>query len=95
MGRTIYEFCQYRVNLIRKKYDETYFENIFINRSSHSQRNRKRLEEILAHKQSGRLLESGFGQGDFLELAQGHFDVEGMDISKYAVKTIEDDLKGR
>ncbi len=53
------------------------------------------MEEILAHKQSGRLLEIGFGQGDFLELAQGHFDVEGMDISKYAVKTIEDDLKGR
>lgn len=82
-----------QMELIRKKYDQSYFENILINRSSNSQRNRRRLKEILAHKRSGKLLEIGFGNGDFLRLTQGYFDVEGMDISKYAVSSIEGDLK--
>jgi SAM-dependent methyltransferase len=78
---------------IRKKYDQSYFDNFFIRNVPNSQRNRKRLEEVLDHKQSGRLLEIGFGDGEFLREAQMYFDVEGMDVSHYAVRTIGSDLK--
>ena len=76
------------MSITKKKYDKTYFENLLHRELSNSQRNRKRLKEILKHKTSGRLLEIGCGKGKFLELAAKHFSVEGIDISKYAVNSI-------
>lgn len=70
--------------IVRTKYDKNYFETAFYREAKNSQRNRNRLREILKHKKKGKLLEIGCGKGEFLKLAMGHFDVEGMDISEYA-----------
>lgn len=77
------------MNIIKKQFDENYFENIGYREVPNSRRNRNRLYEILNHKNEGKLLEVGCGNGGFLELAAKHFDVEGMDISKYAIDSIK------
>jgi SAM-dependent methyltransferase len=46
---------------------------------------RRRLERILAYKNSGLLVEVGCAYGFFLELAKKHFDVKGFEICKDAV----------
>ena len=56
-----------------------------------SQRNKYRLKEILKHKTSGTLLEIGCAQGGFLKLAKEHFDVEGIDVSEFAVNCAKKD----
>jgi 2-polyprenyl-3-methyl-5-hydroxy-6-metoxy-1,4-benzoquinol methylase len=73
----------------RKQYDRDYYETLVYRGIPHSQRNRNRLQEILAHKQGGKLLEIGCGKGEFLKLAEGYFDVEGMDISKHAIASLK------
>lgn len=66
-----------------------------LNLASNSQRNRSRLEEVLARKRSGKLLEVGFRKGEFLKQAQNHFQVHGIDISPYAVQNVDEVLKER
>jgi len=60
--------------------------------ASNSHRNKNRLKEIFRHKKKGRLLEIGCGKGELLKLAKKHFNVEGIDISEYAARHIEESL---
>jgi 2-polyprenyl-3-methyl-5-hydroxy-6-metoxy-1,4-benzoquinol methylase len=54
----------------------------------HSPRDEKRLEETLAYKRTGRLLELGFGGGGFLSLAGRHFNITGIDHSHRVLSRI-------
>ena len=71
------------------KYDSRYFEGVLGQGEARSPRNRKRLALILAEK-PGRLLEVGCGPGHFLRTAAPYFQVEGLDISNYAVGALDD-----
>jgi 2-polyprenyl-3-methyl-5-hydroxy-6-metoxy-1,4-benzoquinol methylase len=75
--------------MIKKKYDRQYYDNYKFSEGRNTQRNQQRLAVLLAHKTSGNLLEIGCGMGGFLRLAEQHFSVEGLDISKYAVQQIQ------
>ncbi|MFQ5924020.1 MAG: class I SAM-dependent methyltransferase [Anaerolineales bacterium] len=81
--------------LIRRRYDSDYFENPLNKQTHDSPRNRSRLNELLAYKRTGQLLEIGFGNGDFLMAAKQHFAVRGIDVSDYAVLRIDDSLEGK
>lgn len=70
------------------KYDRRYFEGVLGCGAPNSPRNRKRLSLILSERQQGKLLEIGCGTGDFLRTAAPHFEITGIDISKYAVKSL-------
>jgi SAM-dependent methyltransferase len=72
----------------RKRYGKDYFESGAYRQRPSSPRNRHRLEVVLDHKRAGRLLEIGPGTGAFLRLAARRFEVEGLDISKYAVRKL-------
>jgi len=67
-------------------YDRKYYESIFFRSTSNSQRNQQGLNELLNYKQGGKLFEIGCGKGEFLKLAARHFDVKGMDLSRYATR---------
>lgn len=73
------------MGLIKKTYDANYFENIFYREKPNSQRNRNRIRELLKHKNSGKLLEIGCGEGNFIKMAERYFSVSGIDISEYAL----------
>jgi 2-polyprenyl-3-methyl-5-hydroxy-6-metoxy-1,4-benzoquinol methylase len=73
------------MRLSRKRYNKAYYESAAYRAKANSLRNRKRLEVLRMHKSGGRLLEIGCGLGKFLESAAPHFEVHGLDISKYAV----------
>lgn len=75
------------MRLIKQRFDESYHENPLYREMENSQRNRARLELIRENTDSGRLLEIGCGKGGFLRLAEAHFDVEGVDISDYAIES--------
>jgi SAM-dependent methyltransferase len=45
---------------------------------------RKVIKEILRHCSTGRLLDVGCATGDFLTIAQEHFRVEGVELSKWS-----------
>lgn len=77
------------MKIVKKTYDRHYHENFAYRESANSQRNQKRLDLLLEQRQSGNLLEIGCGTGGFLRLAEKHFAVEGMDISKYAVQVLQ------
>lgn len=77
------------MGIIRQKYGKNYFENILLRDSANSRRNKNRLNEILKYRRKGRLLEVGCGKGEFLRSAMKYFDVEGVDISKYAINSIK------
>ena len=77
------------------RYGRDYYEGILGRSSSNSQRNRNRLEIILGRKREGALLEIGCGKGEFLQLAASYFQVEGIDISKYAVDSSKRLINGR
>lgn len=77
------------MNLIKRQYDRSYFETIGFKEKPNSKRNKSRLYEILNHKTEGKLLEIGCGEGGFLELAAKYFNIEGIDISDYAVNLIQ------
>lgn len=47
---------------------------------------KRRLKLVLSHKRQGKLLDVGAGIGQFLNLAQDHFDVSGTEISSTAVR---------
>jgi len=72
------------MRIIKKEYDKNYFENGFYKEKPESQRNRNRLRELIRHKKSGKLLEVGYGEGNFLHEAQKQFDIEGIEFSEYA-----------
>jgi 2-polyprenyl-3-methyl-5-hydroxy-6-metoxy-1,4-benzoquinol methylase len=46
------------------------------------------MDLLLKYKLEGSLLEIGCGKAGFLRLADQYFDVEGMDISQYAIQAI-------
>lgn len=73
------------MSIIKKNYDKNYFENTFYKEKPNSQRNKNRIKELLIHKNSGRLLEIGCGEGNFLKECKQYFDVSGFDVSKYAI----------
>jgi 2-polyprenyl-3-methyl-5-hydroxy-6-metoxy-1,4-benzoquinol methylase len=47
---------------------------------------KRRLKLVLSHRREGRLLDVGAGIGQFLNLAQKHFQVQGTEISTTAVR---------
>ena len=52
---------------------------------------RKRLKELLKYRQSGHLLDVGFGSGTFLRLAkESGFEVYGTEISEYACRYVKE-----
>ncbi len=69
----------------RVRYDHSYFRGIAHREARGSQRNYYRLEELLRLQPGGLLLEIGFGQAGFLELASRYYDVRGVDVSEWAV----------
>lgn len=75
--------------MIKKKYDRHYHENFAYREVENSQRNQQRLNLLMGYKRAGNLLEIGCGKAGFLQLAEKHFKVEGMDISEYAIETIK------
>ncbi len=83
------------MSLEKNQYGRNYYEGMFARSSRNSQRNRNRLEVILSSNRGGTLLEIGCGKGEFLQLAARHFQVEGIDISKYAVDSSNHILNGR
>lgn len=74
------------MSFIRKNYDREYYESVFYKAQNDSQRNRKRLAQVLRHKRGGTLFEIGCGPGTFLRMADKHFRVEGIDQSNYAIR---------
>jgi len=76
--------------MIKKSYNRQYYENLFYREGDHSQRNRQRLRLLLGYRQDGRLLEIGCGMGGFLRMVEPHFEVEGIDISKFAVAALRE-----
>jgi len=74
------------MRLFKRVYDREYHEDVFYREAEDSQRNRKRLELLRDYIPGGRLLEIGCGTGGFLRQAERYFQVEGMDVSQYAVK---------
>ena len=72
-----------------QSYDEKYFKKRLYREMPDSPRNRKRIREVLRFESSGRLLEIGCAQGGFLEQAGRYYDIEGGDISEYAVGCLQ------
>jgi 2-polyprenyl-3-methyl-5-hydroxy-6-metoxy-1,4-benzoquinol methylase len=77
------------MHIIRHDFENGYHDRILTRERPNSQRNRKRLRQLLLQKTGGRLLEIGCGKGGFLSLAEQHFDVEGMDISQSVINRIK------
>jgi len=77
------------VKLIQDGYEKSYHENFLYREAEQSQRNQARLRLVLEQKSEGSLMEIGCGKGGFLRLAERHFAVEGMDISRYAIQAAE------
>ncbi len=75
--------------IIKREYGNAYYENWLSREAADSQRNRNRVRALLEYRRGGRLLEIGCGKGGFLRQAEKFFDVEGMDISSYAVNRIK------
>ncbi len=76
------------MRIIQSDYENGYHEDLFMREMPGSQRIHKRLDLLLSYKQAGRLLEIGVGKAGFLQRAQQHFSVEGMDISHHAVDAL-------
>ncbi len=89
MPNDIYMTLRKKSNEIESKYDKAYHKLLLNNEVSNSRRNRLRLKELLSHKRSGHLLEVGSGQGGFLKLAQTFYGVECIEISDYALQSLQ------
>ncbi|NCO97006.1 MAG: hypothetical protein COY38_03345 [Candidatus Aenigmarchaeota archaeon CG_4_10_14_0_8_um_filter_37_24] len=83
------------MNIIRKKYDKNYFQNIFYKENPKSQRKRNQIKELLKYKNNGNLLEVGCGVGNFLKEAEKYFRITGVDISEYAVNEAKKSFRGK
>jgi len=81
--------------LKRKRYDRDYFQGILHRETKRSQRNHHRLEQLLPLRPNGRLLEIGFGAGGFLEAAAQHYEIQGIDVSRWAVQHVPRHLRRR
>jgi 2-polyprenyl-3-methyl-5-hydroxy-6-metoxy-1,4-benzoquinol methylase len=81
--------------MIRRGYDQAYFESPLFKTKPTSQRNRKRVALILARQQEGELLEVGCGKGHLLELASERFSASGLEVSAYATGAIASRLRDR
>ena len=77
------------MKFVRRQYDAQYHENFAYREVENSQRNRQRLKALMRYRQSGKLLEIGCGKAGFLRMAEEYFEVEGMDISAYAIHAIQ------
>jgi 2-polyprenyl-3-methyl-5-hydroxy-6-metoxy-1,4-benzoquinol methylase len=71
-------------------FDEGYYRQILYREAPNSQRNRRRLAEVLRCCSGGRLLEVGCAEGGFLSLAAARFEVQGVDLSAYAVRAVQE-----
>jgi 2-polyprenyl-3-methyl-5-hydroxy-6-metoxy-1,4-benzoquinol methylase len=71
------------MNIIRKNFSRDYFSKNF-NGKYDTNRNIRRLREIIKRKDKGKLMEIGCGRGGFVKLASRFFNTEGVDVSKYA-----------
>ena len=71
-------------------FDAGYYRQILYREAANSQRNRRRLAEVLRCCSGGRLLEVGCAEGGFLSLAAAHFEVQGVDVSAYAVRAVQE-----
>jgi 2-polyprenyl-3-methyl-5-hydroxy-6-metoxy-1,4-benzoquinol methylase len=76
------------MSLFKRNYGPGYYENILTREKPNSQRNQNRLNTLMDLKSNGRLLEIGCGKAGFLHLAEGRFDVQGIDISHAAINAI-------
>ena len=76
------------MKFIKRNYEKGYHDSILYREAQNSQRNQARLGALLEYRQAGRLLEIGCGQAGFLGLAENHFEVEGMDVSRSAIESI-------
>lgn len=77
------------MGIIKREYEEGYYEGPLTREAQNSQRNRARLAALLSRQPGGRLLEVGCGKGGFLRQAEKHFRVEGIDLSAYAVNRLK------
>ena len=75
---------------IKRDYDQHYYQNALYREGAHSQRNQKRVAALRQKQKDGVLLEVGCGEGGFLRQAEAFFEVEGMDISPYAVQIAQE-----
>jgi len=71
-------------------FDAGYYQQLLYREAPNSQRNRRRLAEVLRCCPGGRLLEVGCAEGGFLSLAAAHFEVQGVDVSAYAVRAVQE-----
>lgn len=74
-------------------YDQKYFQKHYSGlpyRTFLNLRNRFIRDEIRQLVPSGRMLEVGFGDGNLIELFGDQFEVFGVDISPFAVQTIQE-----
>lgn len=81
------------MSIVRRSYDDHYFDNALHKTTPNSQRNRMRLNLARLFNRQGRLLEIGPGTGEFLELASQHYDVEGIEISPHALNHVTPGLR--
>ncbi len=77
------------MHLIKRDYEKGYHDGILTREKPNSQRNQNRLQNLLERQPDGRLLEIGCGKAGFLRLAESHFAVEGIDISRTAIEAIQ------
>jgi len=72
-------------------FDERYYRQALYRERPNSPRNRRRVAEAIRLRPAGgRLLEVGCAEGGFLSLAAAHFDVQGIDASEYAVRSVRE-----
>jgi 2-polyprenyl-3-methyl-5-hydroxy-6-metoxy-1,4-benzoquinol methylase len=76
------------MSLFKHDYGPGYYNQFLTREKPNSQRNHNRLNTLLAQKPSGRLLEVGCGKAGFLQMAESHFTVTGIDISRAAIDAI-------
>jgi SAM-dependent methyltransferase len=62
-----------------------YHHNVFASPKKQIAKAQRKLERIISHTASGRLLDVGAGPGFFLHLADKHYAAEGIDLSYAAV----------
>jgi SAM-dependent methyltransferase len=72
----------------QSNFEKNYHEKFFYREANDSQRNQARLKLIQSRHSGGKLLEIGCGTGGLLRLADAHYEVEGIDISRHAVQTL-------
>jgi len=76
------------MSLFKHDYGPGYYSHFLTRVNPNSQRNLNRIKTLLEQKQDGRLLEIGCGKAGFLHMAEKHFEVLGIDISRAAIDAI-------